>query len=1448
MNDHADSPRASQRWWLRTTLARLAFGASTRDARASAKAASPRAAMPGPGLDDPAQRQFGDYELLEVIGQGGMGTVYRARQRGLDREVAIKLLSAGREASEEFVDSFRHEAQNAALLQHPNIVVVHEMGECGGLIYYAMQLVRGHSLSQRLAGEGRPSPREAAALLRTIAEAVDYAHRLGVLHLDLKPGNILLAQDGTPLVADFGLARRLEQALDNESVAGTPSYMAPEQAQVQGTALSPATDVWALGAVLYELLTGQPPFDGGEPAATLRLLLDDDVCRPSRLATVPRDLEAICLKCLDKDPARRYPGARALADDLGRFLEGRAVSVRPLNALQRVARWARREPRLASAAALAIAALLAGVVATSLQWRRAQANAATASTRLWETRRDAALQLEQDGKGHQAMPRLLQNIEEQERAGRDDLVALDRRRLGLLEGQGAVLVDAVAIADANPLAVELSNDGTLLAMAFNDQSVRWYDTASLRERGRVSLKGKPNSEGQPRIPILLRFVDNHRLRATFEWYSNLASPDDGDTWLIDLDRRTVVEPPAAFADFADAIYSADGRHALLRNHRYQVQLWQVAPWRPMSPLSSLSPLSPLRKPDTQDFLPWLLGPGGSFAVSQTIAARTLLFYDLPDLTTPHLLEPPGNTGISAWALSPDGRTLAVGDFEGRMFVVDTSTRAVRTLASPRGREITWFDFSAEGDWLAAGSRDGTAYAFDVRSGDSLVSGQMRHDFPLQRVGLDREHRLLVAAGEGQTALWHLPLPGPSAVPAQRVGAGPAPHGLAGRYPIGWSLQAGLLASAGIDGQVRLWRLPMSPIPDARPAPQVPERTWFNGRRLVDVAWNLVRLLSLEGAAPTRWLTLPQPPGFAELVDGGRTVLVTTGPQLRILDGESLRLRFAPIALPDSPQRLLANADGSRVVLSFGTRGEDGFEERLRIYDARNGRRLPGEAFLAGPLHMLVFSPGDKRVLAVGPADAATTVLATAGLRRLAEYPHDPFQPVLWAAFDRGRDVMLVTHARDPRLGEDALLVWDPVSDVVRARHGTGQARPLGVIATAVGPFVAGANYDLLDPGGTHAHPLAHQARSAATAVLATSPDGRIVAHAFAGEVQLRDVATGAALGRPLQGGSGALDVIHQLSFSDDGHRLLARTTGGQWLLWPIRGETRPARDLLAKLARLGTDRESQQALRVPGMAERAALRRRDPGRWPAPAIRPSPPIASRGPATDMAIPARAPGTPDLLLDLGTQYNFAPDTWRNSFYNIRPNMRPYPGGVQRMAGIDYDLRGMVQLGTPPPSGPSSRAIDCQPVPPIHAAALHLLVMASLRSPDPDGRTVAYLRLRYRDGSSAVLPIRTGSEVPGFAGQDQTVPSAFAVNVAGPILGLEGETLSAPRLANPHPERLIRCLDLHATAAIRPLLVFAITVEPVTPRPFVAAAVIAEPVSRISHQQDMLSRAHARTPPP
>lgn len=1427
-----DPPGNRGHWWLNPALARLAFGASTRMA-ADAQSTLPHIELAQLDLHDPEQREFGDYELLELIGRGGMGLVYRARQRSLDREVAIKLLSSGEWAPEEFTTSLRREARHAALLQHPNIVVIHEMGEHAGLVFYAMQLVRGRSLSQRLVDQGKLPAREAARLLRAIAEAVDYAHRLGVLHLDLKPGNILINEEGEPLVADFGLARRLEQTFepDDERISGTPSYMAPEQAQVQGPALSPASDVWGLGAVLYEMLTGQPPFDGGDVAATVQLLLRGELRKPSRLAEIPADLEAICLKCLAMEPGRRYQTARALADDLGRFLEGRAVSVRPLPMWRRIARWARREPLLATTAAFALLALVVGIVATSLQWRRAESNAIVSSARLWESRREAALRLQQDGKGYEAMPRLLQNIEEQERGGQPDLAALDRRRLGMLVGQGATLIDTATVADANPMAVELSDDGSLLAIAYNDQSVRWYDTSTLDERGRVDLQGRMSANGEPRTPMLLRFVDNHRLRVTLEWVSNLVIPIDSDTWLIDLERKAVVEPPSDFADFADTAYSADGRYALLRNHGRKAQLWQVAPWKQLSAQTIVTGSDK----GLSDYYPMQVGPGAGYVALLRPASREMLWFTPPDMRRPRSIRFPGDAGISAWNPSRDGRWLALGDLEGRVFLMDTRTLELRTLPTSRGREITWLAFSEDDAWLAAASHDGLVYAFDVEHGDSLVSGQMRHDFVLRRVGVSRSRRLLVAAGEGQSALWRLPEPGPRAVPAQRIGAGPAAHGLAGQYPISWSLQAGLLASAGMDGQVRLWRLPLSPMLPARAPRQIPETQQFDGRRVVDVEWNRLRLVSVDRSASTDWITFAQPPGFAELVDGGHTLLVTVGPRLHVYDVPSLRLRYPPLALPDSPQRLLASDDGARLLLGFAkSGGSTGLQERLQHFDLRSGR-LRDEATLDGPLRMLTLSADGQRLLVVGPPEGATTLFATEGMRKLADYPHDAFQPVVRGAFaNAGNDLWLVSSAGDPRLGSDALLRWNPDTDEVQ-QSSTGKARPKAVIATATGTFVAGNDQDMLANEGREARKLERFATSEATEGLATSADGRLVARAFRREVQVYDAASGAAIGPPLQSDSNAMDRIDALAFSTDARQLLARTRQGRWLLWPLLADTRSVQAMETRLAQLDPDNEDQQQVLVPTAAQRARLRAEDPGRWTQPSPRPTVPVAGSALVDRSPVPARARGTSPLLLDLGKLYASGPDGVRNRFFTIRSQMRPYPAGVQRFGGIDYDMRGMAEIGTIEWVDPVAMPLvgaHCIPVT-RKVAAVHLLLLPVVVIKTPEAQTLAWLTWHYDDGGEAVSPLRTQHELPGYAGRDQEVPLVFSTTTDLTADGTQSETVSGPRLRNPHPGRTVRCIDLETTG--QPVLLFAITVDPLPPLPSVGSAVIPSPVSRIDQHQ-------------
>ena len=325
----------------------------------SPKSRKPRGAQIGPELPG--------YVILEVIGRGGMGVVYKARQIGLDRLVALKMVLAGAHASPEELARFAIESQAVAQLQHPGIVQIYEVGEHDGLPYFSLEFVAGGSLAKKIGGKPQPT-REAAGMVRALALAMREAHRRNIIHRDLKPANVLLTPDGQPKITDFGLAKRLDadsQQTHTGAIMGTPSYMAPEQAWGQTHQIGPLTDLYALGAILYEMLVGRPPFQGATPLETLELARTQEPVPPTRLQPkIPVDLETICLKCLQKDPAKRYTDASALAEDLQRFLEGRPILARPVGAVERLVRWCRRNPKIAALAAT-VAALLVKVTAVS---------------------------------------------------------------------------------------------------------------------------------------------------------------------------------------------------------------------------------------------------------------------------------------------------------------------------------------------------------------------------------------------------------------------------------------------------------------------------------------------------------------------------------------------------------------------------------------------------------------------------------------------------------------------------------------------------------------------------------------------------------------------------------------------------------------------------------------------------------------------------------------------------------------------------------------------------------------------------------------------------------------------------------------------------------------------------------------------------------------------------
>ncbi|MGE0607139.1 MAG: WD40 repeat domain-containing serine/threonine protein kinase, partial [Pirellulales bacterium] len=440
------------------------------------------------------ERIFGDYEIVEEIARGGMGVVYKARQRSLNRLVALKTVLKGDFASEAAMYRFRQEAEAAANLDHPNIVPIHEVGEQAGQQYFSMKLIDVPP------GRGQKrGPAEAARLLAKVARAVHHAHERGILHRDLKPGNILIDRQGEPHVADFGLAKHLDAATSNAgehatqtgAIVGTPAYMAPEQAQAEKS-LTTAVDIYSLGAVLYAWLTGQPPFRGDDPVTTLMQVVSAEPRKPRSLdGGIDADLETICLKCLAKLPQQRYSTAAALADDLDRYLRGEPILARRASLGERLWRWSRRNPALAAASGLALAALVAVAVvgssfavyqsraAAELREKQAQTDAALQESRLRASSLELDRCIAQCERGDISLG-LLGMVQCLAMAP-DDAADLHRVIRGNLAGWSRQL----PVLAAPPFehreavrAVDFSGDGKVMLTAGLDRTARLWDTAT----------------------------------------------------------------------------------------------------------------------------------------------------------------------------------------------------------------------------------------------------------------------------------------------------------------------------------------------------------------------------------------------------------------------------------------------------------------------------------------------------------------------------------------------------------------------------------------------------------------------------------------------------------------------------------------------------------------------------------------------------------------------------------------------------------------------------------------------------------------------------------------------------------------------------------------------------------------------------------------------------------
>ena len=770
-----------------------------------------------------AQGRFGDYELLHEIAQGGMGVVYKARQVSLNRIVAVKMIRAGQFAREEDIKRFRVEAESTANLRHPNIVAIHEVGEEQGQQYFSMDYIEGQSLSQ-LIRQQPLSAKKAAAYVKSISEAIHYAHSKGILHRDLKPSNVLIDQNDQVQVMDFGLAKLLtgdSELTLSGTVMGSPSYMPPEQASGRTKEITVRSDVYSLGAILYEALSNRPPFKAETSLETLKLVVETEPISPRLLnPKLPKDLETICLKCLQKEPSKRYADAKELADELGHFIRGEPIRARPVGQTEKLWRWCKRKPALAGTSALALFAVIVGFAGVLWQWQRANTNArneqkerqhAQASvTRLEIDRAEMLFDTGQSSEALAYLARVLRREPTNRVVGERIISALAHRNF---------CVPLFRIGHkTNVTSAEFSPDGHRVMTASRDGTARVWD-------GRT---------GQPMLEPF-----HHAAEVVAAHFS----PDGARIVTTSLDKtariwdahtgQPVTEPLVHEGGVLCADFSPDGLRVATGSANGSMRLWNAATgallgttatthtgrvgfvkfssdgkWIVIASTEGIGRiLNAANETEVAAFgrnnsgaVPFpSFSPDGTRIVTGPHQGTVDIIGTGLDSTN-RLGKRLHNSGINRARFSPDGQSLGTCSGDSNARIWDAATMEAVGEVMRHGHPVNAIEFSPDGQKVVTGSRDRTARIWEARTGRPL-SERLRHDADVMSVEFSSDGQRILSLCEGsQVWVWEVRSEQPLTVSLQH----PSEVRKAVFSPDGERAATTTLGSLGSDNLVRLW--------------------------------------------------------------------------------------------------------------------------------------------------------------------------------------------------------------------------------------------------------------------------------------------------------------------------------------------------------------------------------------------------------------------------------------------------------------------------------------------------------------------------------------------------------------------------------------------------------------------------------------------------------------------
>jgi uncharacterized protein (TIGR03067 family) len=983
------------------------------------------------------------------------------------------MILAGGHAGPRELERFRTEAEAVAALQHPNIVQIYEVGERDGLPYFSLEFVEGGSLADRL--KGIPwQPGAAAELVATLARAMDYAHGRGVIHRDLKPANVLIAADGTllasrqncvtgeshaanlvPKITDFGLAKQLDSAVGatgTGTIVGTPSYMAPEQAAGKSKEMGPACDIYALGAILYELLTGRPPFRAESPLDTIHQVIDANPVLPSRLVPkMPRDLETICLKCLEKSPANRYASAGALADDLLRFLDSKPILARPTPAWDRLAKWSRRRPAVAALTAATLAIAVVGVGLVLWQWLRAEDERRQADAARQQATEKAEAETKARGRAEQAEGVAEHRRQDAEKALHEARTGLYFNRIAFADRvwQAGNIAQTEEELDKCPLDLRAwewhylkrrchaervtcightnlvtgaaySPDGKRLATSSRDKTVRVWDAATGHEL--LKLEGHTDAVGGVAWSPDGKWIASLRQHSPFLPTAEIAKYAELKLWDA-ATGKAMHTLPGLFG----VAFSADGRRVASVGTERAVKIWDTETGQQVFSLSGHqhSPMSVAWSADGRllasssvefgrskdDWLKVLTG-------NLKLPAEVKLWDAAQGKEAVRLLGPVDR--LTDLALSPDGKRVALSHFTGLVTVWDTADgRQLQTLHG-RNAPNDATAFSPDGRLVAAvGSLYEPARFWDAVSGNEVLTLRGVQEC----MAFSPDHRHVATGGAGSTVkVWDL-------------NAGQDALRLRGHTSIvvcaALSPDGQRLASVSNDYTLKVWDTANGRVVFSRPCKAARVVFHPDGKRLATAGadayhpeqpggitiWDAAtgeELKQLPGGYPTMMMSLAYSP------DGRR--LVSTGCHpLRVDQPGSVKLQDADTGeeLWSLPSKSHVNSvafspDGHRIALGA-------VDKTVRVLDTDTGRELRALTNYPSPVRCVRFSPDGRRIASGTIAGTLHIRNPVTGQEFLAQKGHDGMVFDLAYTPDGRR---LATVTLDTGLNKSRVKFWD----------------------------------------------------------------------------------------------------------------------------------------------------------------------------------------------------------------------------------------------------------------------------------------------------------------------------------------------------------------------------------------------------------------------------------------